>query len=127
MYTVVLDQSRMISECLAADFTLIWSLTGVYTVVLDQIIMMSERLAADITAVRPLPRVPQTMNYQTASVVGRVLAPLTLVSAVPADMVVPRLNVSVQTILSQTAVVAVRTSNSFCVTWGQYRHMFTLW
>ena len=69
----------------------------------------SERLPADITLAWPLSRMRSAMLFEMACPVGGVLAPLTLVFAVPADVAVPLLYMFVQTILSQTRVVAVRT------------------
>ena len=109
-------QFPTLSERLPADITLVWFLARVDTVVTGQVPEQNEGLAADIAAVRPLPRMCQAVTCQIGHVVGRVRTPPTLVSDVSADVAVTTLHVTVQTILSQTTVVAVRTSNCFSIT-----------
>ena len=57
------------------------------------------------------------MVLHIAHLVCGVLAPLTLVFAVPADVTVTLLQVLLQTILSQTGIVAVGTVEH-AFTWG---------
>lgn len=107
--TPVSSQVTTISEGLPAHVTLVRPLTRVHQVMTGQVIQPTERLLADITLVWPLPRVRPAMACEIACDVGGVRAPLTLVSAVPADVAVATLHVSVQTLLPQTRVVAVGT------------------
>ena len=115
----VSHQVTTLCERLPARVTLVWLLTSVYQVVTGHVTRLGERLAADIAPVWPLSRVRPAMVCEMACLVGGVLAPLTLVSAVPADVAVTPLHVSVQTILSQTRVVAVRTVDVGAATWGE--------
>ena len=89
----------------------------VRTAVTGQSTLLSKRFAAVVTAVRPLPGVGPPMVRHRTSGVGGVWAPLALVSAVSADVTVMSLHMSVQTILSQTPVVAVWTVNRAGNTW----------
>ena len=101
------------------DVTLVQSLSGVYTAVDRQSTPLSKRPAAVVTAVRTFSRVCPTMASHISHIVCGVLAPLTLVSPVSADVAVTPLHVSVQTILSQTRVVAVGTVDR-ASTWGTH-------
>ena len=93
------------------DVTLVQSLSGVYTAMDRQGTQLSKRPATVVTAVRTLPRVRSTMLCHVSHFVRGVLAPFTLVPPIPADVAVTPLHVSVQTILSQTRVVALGTVN----------------
>ena len=116
MDTPVFRQDKIRRESLPTDVTLVWFLARVDTVVTGQATEQTEGLAADIAAVRLLPRMHHAMTNQIGHIVGRVRTPPTLVSDVSADVAVTTLYVTVQTILSQTTVVAVRTSNCFSIT-----------
>ena len=106
-----------ICERLPTDVTHIQSLSGVYTAVDRQMTQLSKRLATVVTAMRTLSRVCSTMASHISLIVCGVLAPLTLVSPVPADVAVTQLHVFVQTILSQTRIIAVGTLNRSSA-WG---------
>ena len=77
----------------------------------------NKRLSTFVTAEWPLARVHSLMNYHTTCFVRGVLARLTLVPAVTADVAVTVLHVLLQTILSQTCVVAVG-AMEHAFTWG---------
>ena len=70
---------------------------------------MTKRPATVVTNEWPLPRVHSLMARHMTEMVCGVLARLTPVFAVPADVAVAVLHVPVQTILSQTGIVAVDT------------------
>ena len=76
-----------------------------------QISPLNKCLAADVAAVRPLPGMRPTMVCQVMSIICGVFTPLALAPPVPARAVVALLHMSVQTILSQTYVVAMDTVN----------------
>ena len=78
---------------------------------------MTKRPATVVTNEWPLPRVHSLMASHMTEIVCGVLARLTLVPAVTADVAVTVLHVLLQTILSQTCVVAVG-AMEHAFTWG---------
>ena len=74
-----------------------------------QIIKLRKRLSTVVTLEWPFPRVCSVMTFHIAHIVCGVFAPPTLVFAVSADVAVTLLHMLLQTILSQTGIVAVGT------------------
>ena len=109
--TSVSHHVTAVSERLPTDVAHVGSLASVQAVVDHQMTLPSKRLSTDVTSVRPLPGMRPTMACQVMGIICGVFTPLALVPPVPARAVVALLHMSVQTILSQTCVVAMDTVN----------------
>ena len=105
------------SERLPAKVTHVRPESTVCPAVCRQMTTQRKRLATVATAEWPLPRVFSLVLHHTPLIVRGVFAPLTLMPAVPADVAVTPLHVPVQTMLSQTCVVAVG-AVEHAFTWG---------
>ena len=116
--TNVCLQVTGLCELLPTDLTNVRSLTKVNTVVAHQTTLLSKRLPTDVTAVWPLPGMRPTMVCQVMSMICGEFTPLALVPPVAARAVAALLHMSVQTILSQTCVVAMDTVNHFSTCQG---------
>ena len=105
----VCRQVTLHCERLPADVAHVRPESAVSPVVRHQITPLRKRLPAVVTPEWPFPRVCSSMMCHTTLIVRGVLAPLAPVFAVPVDVAVTLLQMSVQMIPSQTGVVAVGT------------------
>ena len=109
MGSLVSDEVRLVSELCMAEGAGIRPFSRMGPRVCGESGPLSKPCRTDRAAVGSLPRVSLPVVFHMSGLVGRVLTPLALEPAVPADVTVTYLHVSVQMLLSQTSDVAVGT------------------